>query len=82
MDCKRKVSKAFNNNPQGNWLTGWPNNKWWNCVQTDTNKCKIGNWKDRSKTDSLMGQSSALNWGAIKEEAKDEEEILNSMYLK
>ena len=79
MDSKRKVSKVFNNNPQRNQLTGWPNNKWWNCVQTDINKCKIGNWKDRSKTQmtgrsSLRRQSSALNCGAIRED----EEICNS----
>jgi hypothetical protein len=24
-------------------------NRWWNCVQTDINKCKITNWKERSK---------------------------------
>jgi len=22
----------------------------WNCVQTDINKCKVTNWKERSKT--------------------------------
>jgi len=24
-------------------------NRWWNCAQTDINKCKIKNWKERSK---------------------------------
>jgi len=23
--------------------------EWWNCVQTDINKYKIANWKERSK---------------------------------
>jgi hypothetical protein len=51
------------------------------------NKCKIGNWKDRSKREmtwrsSLRRQSSVLNCGAIGEEDREDEEILNSMYLK
>ena len=54
---------------------------------TDINKSKIGNWKDRSKTEmtgrsSLRRQSSALNCVAIEEEDRDDEWILNSMYLK
>ena len=44
----RKVSQVFNNNPQGSRLSGRPNNGWWNCVQTDINRCKIENWKQRS----------------------------------
>jgi len=24
-------------------------NRLWNCVKTDTNKCKIKNWKERSR---------------------------------
>jgi len=50
MDSKRKVSEAFNNNLQGRRLSGRPKNKWWNCVQTDINKCKITNWKRKSKS--------------------------------
>ena len=50
------------------------------------NKCKIGNWKDRSKREmnasSLKRQSSALNCGAKEEEDRENEEILNSMHLK
>jgi len=45
------------------------------------------NWKDKSKTEmtgrrSLRRHSSALNCGAIEEEDREDEEILNSMYLK
>ena len=49
MDSKRKVSQEFNNNPQGNRLRGRPKSRWWKCVQTDINKCKITrtNWKER-----------------------------------
>ena len=45
MDSKRKVSQAFDNNPQGRRLRGRPNKRWWNCVQTDIKKHKIKNWK-------------------------------------
>jgi hypothetical protein len=48
MDSKRKVSQVFNNNPQGSQLRGWPKDRWWNCVQTDINECKITNWTERS----------------------------------
>jgi len=41
LDSKRKVSQAFNNNPQGSGLRGRPNKRWWNCVQTDSKTCKI-----------------------------------------
>jgi len=43
MDKKRKVSLVFNNNPQGSRLRWRPKNRWWNCVPTDVNKCKITN---------------------------------------
>ena len=47
-DSKRKVSLVFsNNNLQGSGLRGRPKNRWWDCVQTDINKCKITNWKER-----------------------------------
>jgi hypothetical protein len=46
LDSKRNVSLAFNNNPQGNRLRGRPNNRRWNCVQTDINKFAIKNWKE------------------------------------
>ena len=49
MDGKSKVSQVFNNNPQESRLRGRPRHRWWNCVQTDINKCKIANWKKRSK---------------------------------
>jgi hypothetical protein len=49
MDSKRKVSKVFSNNPQERQLMGPPKNRWLNCVQTDINKCKITNWKERSR---------------------------------
>jgi len=41
MHSNRKVSQVFKNNPQGSRLKGQPKNRWWNCVQTDINKCKI-----------------------------------------
>jgi len=56
-DSKRKVSQVSNNNPQGSRLRGRPKNRWCNCVQTDINKCKITNWKERSKTDLDWGRS-------------------------
>jgi hypothetical protein len=56
MNSKRKVSEVCNCNPQGRQLTGRPKNRWWNCVQTDIGKCKITNWKERSKTE-LTGRS-------------------------
>ena len=46
MDSK---SKVFNNNPQESRLSGRQKNRWWNCVQTHVNKCKIKKWKKRSK---------------------------------
>ena len=56
MDSKSKVSQVFNNNPQGSRLRVRPKNRWWNCVQTDINKCKITNWRDGHKT-KLTGKS-------------------------
>jgi hypothetical protein len=52
-----KVSQVFNNNPQGSQLRQRPKNRWWNCVQTCINKCKITNWKERSKNSSDWEQS-------------------------
>jgi hypothetical protein len=49
MDSKRKVSHEFNNNLQGIRLKKKKKNRRCNCVQTDINKCKITNWKDRLK---------------------------------
>jgi hypothetical protein len=46
MDRGSKVNQVFGNNPQGSRLKGRPKNRWWNCVQTDINKCKITNWKE------------------------------------
>ena len=34
---------------KGSRLRGRPNNKWWNCVQADINKCKITNLKEKSE---------------------------------
>jgi hypothetical protein len=50
----RKVSKVFNNNPQGRQLIGPPKNRWLNCVHTDINKCKIGK---RGQETELTGRS-------------------------
>jgi len=40
---KEMLSQAFDNNPLGSRLKGRPNNRCWNCFQTDINKCKIKN---------------------------------------
>ena len=47
MDSKK--SQVFYNNPQGSRLGEGPKNRWWNIVQTDINKCKVINRKERSK---------------------------------
>ena len=49
IDNTRKVIQVFKNNPQGNRLRGRPKSRWWNCVQTGINKCKITNWEEMSK---------------------------------
>jgi hypothetical protein len=41
MDSKGEVRQVFNNNPQGSRLRGWPQNRWWNSVQTDINIAKL-----------------------------------------
>jgi hypothetical protein len=46
---KVQYHQVFNNNPQGTRQKKKKKNRWWNCVQTDMNKCKITNWKKRSK---------------------------------
>jgi len=49
MDCKRKVFHVFKDNPQGSQLRRRLKNRWWNCPKADISKCKITNWKERSK---------------------------------
>jgi hypothetical protein len=53
MYSKGKVSQVFNSNPQGSRLRGRSKNRWWNCVQTDFNKCKIRNckWPSKNRAD-------------------------------
>jgi hypothetical protein len=41
MDRKRTVIQIFNNNPHRSRLTGQPKNRWWNCVQTDTQSYEL-----------------------------------------
>jgi len=43
------VRQVLNNNPQRSRLRGRPKNTWRNCVQRDINRCKIKNWKQRSR---------------------------------
>jgi len=62
IDSKGKVSKVFSNNPQGKQLMGPPKNIWFNCVQTDINKCKITNCKERSR--------NRADWEKYMKEAK------------
>jgi len=49
MNSNRKICQVFNNNPQGSRLKGRWKDRWWNCVETDVNECKMTNWKERSK---------------------------------
>jgi len=49
MYSKTEVSHVFYNNPQGSRLRGRPKNSLWNWVQTDSSKCKITDWKEKSK---------------------------------
>jgi len=49
MGNKSTVGQVFNNNPQGSRIRRRLNNRWWNFLQTDFNKCKITNWNERSK---------------------------------
>jgi hypothetical protein len=47
IDIKRKVKLSIYKLERR--LQGRPNNRWWNCVRTDTNKCKVKNWKEKSR---------------------------------
>jgi len=58
MDSKRKVSQVFNNNRQGSRLIGRLQANFWNCVQTDINKCKIKNWKEWLKNTAAWKKST------------------------
>ena len=40
MDSKRNVNQVFHNNSQGSRLSRRPRNRWWNCAETDINRCK------------------------------------------
>jgi hypothetical protein len=62
---QKKESQVFNNSHQGNRLRGQPKNRWWNCVQRDSNKCKLKIGKRGKKTEltgrsPLRGRRSAL----------------------
>jgi hypothetical protein len=46
MGSNRKVTQVFNSNLQGSRLRGRPKYRWWNCVQTGINICKITSWRD------------------------------------
>jgi hypothetical protein len=64
---------VFNNNPQGSRLRGQPQNRWWNCVQTDINRCQIKNWNEWSKNradweKSVKGAKVAFDCSDICEE--------------
>jgi len=54
MDSKRKVRHIFKSNHQER-LQG-PKNRWWICIQTDINKCKIKTGK-RDQEKELTGRS-------------------------
>ena len=61
-DRTRKVKHVFNNTLQGSRLRGRPRNRWWNCVQTANNKCKIKIGKG--------GQKSRAEWEKSIKETK------------
>jgi hypothetical protein len=44
-----KEKEVFNSNRQGSRLKGRPKYRWWNFIQTRINRCKIKNWKERSR---------------------------------
>jgi hypothetical protein len=48
MDSKRKVSQVLNSNFHGKWVRGQLNKQIVE-LYTDINRCKITNWKERSK---------------------------------
>jgi hypothetical protein len=56
MDSNRKLSPFFNKNSQEIRLRGQPKNRWWKWLQTDINKCKITNWKERPKNRADWGK--------------------------
>jgi len=59
MDSRRKVSQVFNNNPQGSPQRVRPKiNRWWNCVQTDNDSCKIKKSGKRSKKNRAEWEKS------------------------
>jgi len=45
IDSERKVIQVLNSDPPESPLRGRPKYRWWSCVQTDINKCKITNRK-------------------------------------
>jgi hypothetical protein len=65
MDIKRKVSQVFNNNPHGSRLRGRSKNRWRKCAQTDNNKCKTTDWKERSLNRAEWEKSSKETKGCI-----------------
>ena len=46
---KRKASHVYNNDQMVKSTKRTTKNRWWKRVQTDINKCKITNWKERLK---------------------------------
>jgi len=79
MDSKRKVSPVFKNNLQGSRLRGRPKNRWWNCVQTYIDTCKINNWIERSKTE-LTGRCP-LRKRRSEEEEEETSKLLPSFIV-
>ena len=57
----------------GKWTNRTTKNRWWNCVQTDINKCKTENWQEGGKKElsgerPLRRRMSALDCDTIEEE--------------
>jgi len=57
MNSKRKVSHGFNNDHGRSRLGGRPKSRWQIWVERDFSKCKIKNWKQRSKYRAEWGVS-------------------------
>jgi len=74
---KRRSNKPWDNKE----LLGFQGqkNRRWNFVQTDINRCKVKNWKARSKNRTewrtpLTSRRPAFDCSAIKEEEEKEKE--------
>jgi hypothetical protein len=47
------------------FLTGRPKNRWWNCLQTDINRCKLRSGKRGQKTELTVRRALRRLWSAL-----------------